>query len=112
VDNFNYDDSTVATLSVVDVDANRVVASRDVVRSEFPNARYRSFDVYFPAMTGTRYDFRVYWYYSSTAPRLTQRSIVVQGVNGSAFTPLAPNGGWNRDRKNLGHAIRVSGADF
>src|SRR6185369_3505976 len=60
VDNFNRDNSTVATLSVADVDANRVVASRDVTRGEFPNARYRGFEVYFPAVAGARYDFRVY----------------------------------------------------
>jgi predicted alpha-1,6-mannanase (GH76 family) len=88
VDNFNRDNNTVATLSVVDVDANRVVASRDIARSEFPNARYRSFDLYFPAVAGTRYDFRVYWNYGSTAPRLTQRSVIVRAVTGQRFASI------------------------
>ncbi len=38
-------------------------------------------------------------------------AIHIPGV-GRTFTPLASNGGWKRDSKNLGHAIRVSGADF
>ena len=59
VDDFDYDNSTIATLSVVDVDANRVVASRDLRRSEFPNARYGGFELYFQAVADTRYDLAV-----------------------------------------------------
>lgn len=89
VDNFNRDNSTVATLSVVDVDANQVVAARDLARNEFPNARYRTFDLSFQAVAGVRYDFRVYWNYASTAPRLTQRSVVLRGAGSGNFAPIA-----------------------
>lgn len=78
VDNFNWDKSQVATLSVVDVDAARVVASRDVARNEFSTTLYQSIVLNFGATTGRRYDFRTFWHYAPNAPRLTQRSLVVR----------------------------------
>ncbi|MDE3067578.1 MAG: glycoside hydrolase family 76 protein [Verrucomicrobiota bacterium] len=98
VDNFNWDNTIVATLSVVDTDSGRVLASRDVARSEFPNALYHNFDVYFQAAAGAHYDFRTYWHYAGTAPRLTQRSVVVRSASGSRFVPIALTpGGYNQD---------------
>jgi len=98
VDNFNWDKSTVATLSVVNTDTSTVVASRDLSRAEFPNVRYRSFPVYFQAVAGAHYDFRTYWYYATNAPRLTERSVVVTPATAVGFSPVALTAGsYNED---------------
>jgi hypothetical protein len=98
VDNFNWDGSTVATISVVDVDSNRVVATRDLSRGEFANTLYRSFTLSFAATAGTHYDFRTMWYYAPNAPRLTQRSMVVAPAGGARFVPISlASGSYNQD---------------
>jgi predicted alpha-1,6-mannanase (GH76 family) len=98
VDNFNWDKSTVATLSVVNTDSSTIVASRDVARSEFANVRYCSFPVYFQAVAGAHYDFRTYWYYATNAPRLTERSVVVAPATALGFSPVALTAGsYNED---------------
>ncbi|HEV2438030.1 MAG TPA: glycoside hydrolase family 76 protein, partial [Verrucomicrobiae bacterium] len=98
VDNFNWDNNTVATLSVVNADAGQVVASRNVARSEFPNTLYQSFGVYFQAAAGVHYDFRTYWYYATNAPRLTERSVVVTPASGAGFAPIPLTAGsYNED---------------
>ena len=98
VDNFSWDNSTVAIISVVNVDANTVVASRSLSRTEFPNALYHAFSLNFAAVAGTHYDFRVYWDYGTNAPRLTQRSVVVAPAGASTFAPMALTAGsYNQD---------------
>lgn len=89
VDNFAYDSSTIATISVVKVDSNIVVASRNLSRTEFPNVLYRAFPLNFAATAGTHYDFRTYWNFATNAPRLTQRSVVVAPAGAATFTPIA-----------------------
>lgn len=88
VDNFNWDSTTVAMLSVVNVDSNVVVASRAVARTEFPDTLYHPFAVNFSTVPGAHYDYRVYWYYATNAPRLTQRSVVVKPAGAAAFVPI------------------------
>lgn len=77
VDNFNWDDSRVAMLSVADAQNGAVLASREITRREFTNTLYHHFDLPFKARSGKRYQFRTYWFYAPHAPRLTQRSIIV-----------------------------------
>jgi predicted alpha-1,6-mannanase (GH76 family) len=78
VDNFNWDDAKVATVSVVDSDSGDVLATRDVARNDFHTTLYQSVQLKFQAKTGRRYDFRTFWHYAPHAPRLTQRSIIVK----------------------------------
>ncbi len=78
VDNFNRDKSELATLSVVECGTGKVIASRIVKRNQFPNTLYQTFTLDFEAVSRKRYDFRTWWRYSPDAPRLTERSVVVQ----------------------------------
>jgi predicted alpha-1,6-mannanase (GH76 family) len=98
VDNFNWDNNPVATLSVVNTDTGAVVASRNVARNEFPNTLYHGFGLYFQAVTGVHYDFRTYWYYATNAPRLTERSVVVTPASAAGFAPIPLTAGsYNED---------------
>jgi len=74
VDNFNRDDAVVATLSVINLDSQKIEAQRELKRSEFPNVLYQKFVLRFTASAAQRYGFRVFWHRSPDAPRLTQRS--------------------------------------
>jgi predicted alpha-1,6-mannanase (GH76 family) len=78
VDNFNWDKSNVATLSVVEAETGEIVASRTVTRDEFPDTLYHTFTLNFEAKTNGGYNFRTFWHCTPHAPRLTQRSVVVQ----------------------------------
>jgi predicted alpha-1,6-mannanase (GH76 family) len=80
VDNFNWDTSVVATISVVETGAGKTVASRDLRRNEFATTLYQTFLLDFKAVSGKRYDFRTYWHYAPHAPCLTQRSLTVQAT--------------------------------
>ena len=80
VDNFNWDKTPVATLTIVDLDANKILVTREVRRDQFPDTLYHTFPLEFKAEAGKRYDFRTFWHFAPNAPRLTQRSVVVQNL--------------------------------
>ena len=98
VDNFDWTNDTVATLSVVDADTGSIVASRSVARGEFPDTLYHNFGLYFKAVAGAHYNFCVYWNYTPYAPRLTVRSVVVRGTTAPGFSPIRlTSGSYNED---------------
>src|SRR6185312_4691253 len=78
VDNFGLDNMTVATVSVVDNNTGKILAMKDVARSDFRSILYQTITLEFRAETGTKYDFRTFWHYAPRAPRLTQRSVFVK----------------------------------
>jgi predicted alpha-1,6-mannanase (GH76 family) len=78
VDNFNRDNSLVATVSVIDANTGNLIASREITRGQFPNALWQPFPLNFDSAPHQRCEFRVQWHFAPGAPRLSQRSLVVQ----------------------------------
>lgn len=78
VDNFNLDSSAIGTIDVNDSDTGQIVAIQSILRSNFSNTLYKLFPLTFNAVSGHHYEFRVYWDYSATAPRLTERGVYLQ----------------------------------
>jgi len=93
VDNFNWDTTTVATISVDDVDEGVVVASENLARNAFTSVLYQTFPLPFSAVAGHHYDFRVYWITGPNAPRLTLRSVQLRPGARPFFTGVGLSGG-------------------
>jgi predicted alpha-1,6-mannanase (GH76 family) len=78
VDNFNWDNSRVATVSVADSETGEILDTKDLARGNFHTTLYQSMTLKFQTKAGRNYDFRTFWHHASNAPRLTQRSVIVE----------------------------------
>jgi predicted alpha-1,6-mannanase (GH76 family) len=77
VDNFNLDDSLVATISVADAASKKTLSSRDLRRSDFQNTLYQTFRLHAKVVAGQQLDFQTFWHAGPQAPRLSQRCVFV-----------------------------------
>ena len=80
LDPLSPDKSTVATISVVDLNTRQPVALRALSQRDFPTVLWQTFPLRFNVVAGHRYDFRTFWRHSLTAPWLTQRCVVVRSA--------------------------------
>lgn len=81
VDNFNRNDSKVATISVVDSGSGEAIATRTLTRSDFKTVLYHGFTLEFDAVAGRNYDFRTFWHYAPDAPRVSHRAVILRPVS-------------------------------
>lgn len=77
VDAFAPDASALATLSVIDREENKIIASLDVKRSDFTSTNFRTFGLSFRAYAGDHYDVETRWLAAAAAPRLVQRGAFI-----------------------------------
>ncbi len=75
VDDFALDSAKLATVSVIDREENKLIASVDVKRSDFSSTSLRTFAVPFHAYSGDHYDVSTEWLAAPSAPRLVERGV-------------------------------------
>ncbi len=77
VDDFALDTATLATVSVIDREENKLIASADVKRSDFSTTAFRTFSIPFHAYRGDHYDVQTKWLAAANAPRLVERGAYI-----------------------------------
>ena len=77
VADFALDGAPLATLSVIDREENKLIASANVKRSDFQNIAFRTFSIPFHAFAGDHYDVQTEWFAAQNAPRLIERGAYI-----------------------------------
>jgi predicted alpha-1,6-mannanase (GH76 family) len=87
VDEFAIDNAAIATISVVNVEENKTIASAQIARGDFKNVLFTTFALPFQSYEGYHYEFLTQWLAAPLAPRLTERGVYLR--RGTTETTLS-----------------------